>query len=126
MLNRLEPIFEPVFDEANFGYRSGRSTKDALEKVWRELEAGNEWVVDADLRDFFGSVDHDKVLVLVNQRVSDGRVLGLIKQFLKAGCVVADGARADVLTGPLLSDVYETPVRVAEVDGYFLAYPGSP
>ena len=49
MLNRLEPIFEPVFDDANFGYRSGRSTKDALSKVWRELEQGNEWVVDADL-----------------------------------------------------------------------------
>ena len=41
ILNRLEPIFEPVFDEANFGYRSGRSTKDALKKIWRELEAGN-------------------------------------------------------------------------------------
>ena len=54
MLNRLEPIFEPVFDEASFGYRKGRSTKDALKRVWRELEQGNEWVVDADLRDFFG------------------------------------------------------------------------
>jgi len=53
MLNRLEPIFEPVFDEANFDYRPGRSTKDALGKVWRELEQGNEWVVDADLKDFF-------------------------------------------------------------------------
>ena len=42
VLNRLEPIFEPVFDEANFGYRRGRSTKDALRKVWKEIEAGNE------------------------------------------------------------------------------------
>jgi retron-type reverse transcriptase len=55
ILNRLEPIFDEVFDEASFGYRKGRSTKDALRKVWRELEQGNEWVVDADLRDFFGS-----------------------------------------------------------------------
>ncbi len=77
MLNRLEPIFEPVFDDANFGYRKGRSTKDALSKVWRELDEGKEWVVDADLKDFFGSVDHEKLLALVNQRVSDGRVLGL-------------------------------------------------
>jgi RNA-directed DNA polymerase len=52
ILNRLEPIFEPLFDDANFGYRSGRSTKDALTKVWRELDAGNEGVVDADLKDF--------------------------------------------------------------------------
>src|SRR5215467_9530886 len=52
LLNRLEPIFEPVFDEANFGYRRGRSTKDALRKVWKEIQdEGREWIVDADLRD---------------------------------------------------------------------------
>ena len=69
LLNRLEPIFEPVFDEANFGYRRGRSTHDALRKVWKEIRSGREWIVDADLKDFFGSVDHDKLLVLVAQRV---------------------------------------------------------
>src|ERR1700759_2269533 len=69
LLNRLEPIFEPVFDEANLGYRRGRSTKDALRKVWREIHSGREWIVDADLKDFFGSVDHEKLLALVAQRV---------------------------------------------------------
>jgi len=64
LLNRVEPIFDPVFDEANFGYRKGRSPKDALRKVWTEIKTGNEWVVDADLKDFFGSVDHDKLMVL--------------------------------------------------------------
>jgi RNA-directed DNA polymerase len=53
LLNRLEPIFEPVFDEANFGYRPGRSPKDALRKVWKEIQSGREWIVDADLKDFF-------------------------------------------------------------------------
>ena len=57
LLNRLEPIFEPVFDDASFGYRRGRSTKDALRKVWKEIQSGSEWIVDADLRDFFGSAD---------------------------------------------------------------------
>jgi retron-type reverse transcriptase len=52
LLNRLEPILEPVFDEANFGYRRGRSTKDALRKVWKEIQSGGEWIVDADLKDF--------------------------------------------------------------------------
>jgi len=66
--NRLEPIFDPLFDDANFGYRVGRSTKDALRKVWREIEEGNEWIIDADLRDFFGSVDHEKLMTLVAQR----------------------------------------------------------
>jgi RNA-directed DNA polymerase len=85
LLNRLEPIFEPVFDEANFGYRRGRSTQDAMRKVWKEIQGGREWIVDADLKDFFGSVDHEKLLTLVAQRVADGRVLRLIRAMLKAG-----------------------------------------
>jgi RNA-directed DNA polymerase len=86
LLNRLEPIFEPVFDEANFGYRRGRSTKDGLRKIWKEIqEEGREWIVDADLKDFFGSVDHEKLLTLVAQRVADGRVLRLVRAMLKAG-----------------------------------------
>src|SRR5215472_9620273 len=85
LLNRLEPIFEPIFDDASFGYRRGRSAKDALRKVWREIQGGSEWIVDADLRDFFGSVDHEKLLTLVAQRIADGRVLRLIKAMLKAG-----------------------------------------
>jgi len=84
--NRLEPIFEPVFDDANFGYRRGRSAKDALRKVWRELKEGREWIVDADLKDFFGSVSHEKLMLLVSQRVADGRVLRIIESILKAGC----------------------------------------
>jgi RNA-directed DNA polymerase len=51
LLNRIEPIFEPVFDDASFGYRRGRSTKDALRKIWKEIQGGSEWIVDADLRD---------------------------------------------------------------------------
>ena len=65
LLNRQEPIFEPDFDDSSFGYRLGRSAKDALRKVWREIEAGAEWIVDADLRDYFGSVQHDKLLALL-------------------------------------------------------------
>jgi group II intron reverse transcriptase/maturase len=116
VVNRLEPIFEPVFDDANFGYRRGRSAKDALRKVWREMGKGYEWIVDADLRDFFGSVDHEKLMTLVAQRVADGRVLGLIKSMLKAGCV-AQGRRLPTEQGtpqggvvsPLLSNILLTP-----------------
>jgi len=85
LLNRLEPIFEPIFDDASFGYRRGRSTKDALRKVWKEIQGGSEWIVDGDLRDFFGSVDHEKLLTLVAHRIADGRVLRLVEAMLKAG-----------------------------------------
>ena len=65
LLNRLEPMFEPVFDEASFGYRRGRSTKEAMRNIWGELEQGNEWLVDADLKDFFGSANHEKLMGVV-------------------------------------------------------------
>ena len=116
LLNRLEPIFEPVFDDANFGYRRGRSTKDALRKVWKEIEAGREWIVDADLKDFFGSVDHEKLLALVAQRVSDGRVLRLIEAMLTAGSYgegrlfpTERGTPQGGVASPLLSNILLTP-----------------
>jgi len=117
LLNRLEPIFEPVFDDANFGYRRGRSTKDALRKVWKEIqEDGREWIVDADLKDFFGSVDHEKLLTLVAQRVADGRVLRLVRAMLKAASYGKGrlfpserGTPQGGVISPLLSNILLTP-----------------
>jgi len=116
LLNRLEPIFEPVFDDANFGYRRGRSTKDALRKVWKEIKSGREWIVDADLKDFFGSVDHEKLLTLVAQRVADSRVLRLIRAMLKAGSYgqgrlfpTERGTPQGGIVSPLLSNILLTP-----------------
>lgn len=117
VLNRLERIFEPVFDEASFGYRQGRSSKDALRKVWRELNSGCEWIVDADLKDFFGSVNHEKLMALVAQRVADGRVLRLIESMLKAGRFTEGRQRLPTDRGtpqggvisPLLSNILLTP-----------------
>jgi len=116
LLNRLEPIFAPVFDDANFGYRRGRSTKDALRKVWKEVKSGREWIVDADLKDFFGSVDHAKLLTLVAQKVADGRVLRLIEAMLKAGSYgkgrlfpTERGTPQGGVVSPLLSNILLTP-----------------
>src|SRR5258707_7523039 len=116
LLNRLEPIFEPVFDDASFGYRRGRSTKDALRKIWKEIQSGSEWIVDADLRDFFGSVDHEKLLTLVAQQIADGRVLRLIEAMLKAGSYgkgrlfpTERGTPQGGVVSPLLSNILLTP-----------------
>src|SRR5437660_6690267 len=83
LLNRLEPIFEPVFDEANFGYRRGRSTKDAMRKVWKEIQGGREWIVDADLKDFFDSIPHAELLACVRARIADRTVVKLIRMWLQ-------------------------------------------
>jgi len=74
LFNRLEPIFDPVFDEANFGYRKGRSPKDALRKVWEEIKAGREWIVDADLKDFFDNIDHELFMVHRSKKVLQIRI----------------------------------------------------
>jgi RNA-directed DNA polymerase len=109
----LEPIFEPTFRDENFGFRPGRSTHMAMRRIWRQLKAGNSWVVDADIADFFGTLSHSTLVDLVAQRVADGKVLRLLWQFLEAG-VLRDGQVEPTLTGvpqggvasPLLSNVY--------------------
>ncbi len=116
MVNRLEPIFEEVFDPSSFGYRKGRKTADALSKIWREVEAGNEWIVDADLKDYFGSVDHEKLMALIGKQVADGRVLKLIQQTLTAGYqeegrqyATPRGTPQGGVISPLLSNILLTP-----------------
>lgn len=94
-----------------------RSTKDALRKIWKEIEAGNEWIVDADLRDFFWSAEHEKIVTLVSQRLSDGRVLRLIEAMLKAGSYGEGrlfpserGTPQGGVASPLLSNILLTPL----------------
>jgi len=126
--NRLEPIFEEAFDDASFGYRPRRSAWDAVDKVTKEIREGREWFVDADLKDFFTTVDHGKLMELLNQRVSDGRVLGLIENILKAGVQGKDGLRPSEqgtpqggVISPLLSNVLLTPFdREMRKKGYRL------
>lgn len=109
----LEPIFEPTFREESFGFRPGRSAHMAMRRIWGQLQAGATWVVDADIADFFGTLSHDLLVGLVAERVADGKVLGLLWQFLGAG-VLRDGRFEPTLTGvpqggvvsPLLSNVY--------------------
>jgi group II intron reverse transcriptase/maturase len=114
--NRLEPIFEPLFSESSFGYRPNRSAHQAMRKIYRELMAGYEWIVDADLRDFFGTVQHEPLIDMISQQVSDGRVLKLVRQMLEAG-YMESGKRYETPSGtpqggvisPLFSNIYLNP-----------------
>lgn len=123
----LAPIFEPTFREASFGYRPGRSTHQAMRRIWRQLGQA-EWIVDGDISDFFGSLSHERLIDLVADRVADGKVLSLIRSMLTAG-VLVDGVYESVIAGvpqggvasPLLSNIYPDRLRSEDGRGGFCA-----
>ena len=81
--NVIEPIFEHQFHEHSYGFRSGRGAKDALRRVGELLRQGYHWVVDADIKAYFDTIDHDLLMAEVGKHVADGRVLALIRSFLE-------------------------------------------
>ncbi len=113
LLNILEPIFEPLFHEHSYGFRPQRNAHQAIEQVRKALNEGREWIVDVDIRKYFDTVNHELLLDAVNEEISDGSVLRLLRMFLESGVLengvqmaTEEGTPQGGVISPLLANIY--------------------
>jgi RNA-directed DNA polymerase len=116
--NVLEPIFERDFAPHSYGFRPGRSAQPAVGRVEELLGSGHVWCVDCDLKSYFDTIPHDRLMALVRARVADGPVLHLLEQYLKAGVLeelhdwqpTDCGTPQGAVISPLLANLYLNPL----------------
>lgn len=113
----IEPIFEVEFLPTSYGFRPGRGCKDALRVVDNHLKEGYTWYVDADLKSYFDTIPHDKLMIKIKERIADGRTLEIIEKFLKQGIleeckewIPTVGSPQGAVLSPLLSNLYLHPL----------------
>ena len=116
----IEPIFEAGFHDGSYGFRPGRGCHDALREVDRLIKDGYAYVVDADLAGYFDSIPHDCLMARIEAKVSDGRVLDLIRSWLKADILKGletwtptRGSPQGAVISPLLANIYLDPLDLA-------------
>ena len=100
MLQVLSEIYEPIFSDHSYGFRPNRSAHMAMGEVLGYLNAGYEWIVDLDIEKFFDTVNHDKLISILRERVNDSRTLHLIRAYLQAGVLDKGLVRSSTIGTP--------------------------
>lgn len=109
----IEPLFEADFLDCSYGFRPKRSAHQALDRIRKDTAKKGWWVVDADIKGYFDNINHDKLMLMVEQRISDRRILKLVWKWLKAGVMEKGevyeskiGSPQGGVISPLLSNIY--------------------
>lgn len=117
MRHVLEPIFERDFAEQSYGFRPNRGCKDALRRVQELLDEGCHWVVDADLKSYFDTIPHEALIQQVEEKVSDGTVINILKAYMKQDIMDCmerwtpeEGTPQGAILSPMLSNIYLHPM----------------
>ena len=114
----MEPIFEREFAEQSYGFRPQRGALQALGRVETLLMSGYTWIVDADLKAYFDTIPHKRLMELVRTRIADGKVLSLLEKYLQAGVMdsmkgwqaTPQGTPQGAVVSPLLANLYLNPL----------------
>ena len=113
----LEPIFEATFRPTSYGFRPGRGCRDALREVAQLIEDGNAFVVDADFESYFDTIPHERLMQRIEERISDGRILGLVRGWLGQDIMQGlqrwtptEGTPQGAVISPLLANIYLHPL----------------
>jgi RNA-directed DNA polymerase len=114
----LEPIFERDFATSSYGFRPGRGCREAVGQVEQLLKEGYIWCVDGDLKSYFDTIPHERLMARIKELISDGRLLGLFEKYLKAGVMdglqgwepTEQGTPQGAVISPLLSNIYLNPL----------------
>lgn len=127
LLYVLEPIYEDSFHEHSYGFRPGRSARQAVDRVEELLTAGHTWVVDADIKGYFDTIPQDQLLSRVKEKIADSRVLLLLEKFLRQGVMeglngwtpTESGTPQGAVISPLLANIYLNPLdHSMDAQGY--------
>lgn len=110
---KLMPIYEPLFSDGSYGYRPGRSAKDAIQRVKEYAEEGYRYAVSLDLSKYFDTLNHERLLNLLREEIKDERVIQIIKRYLKSGVMengvvmkTEEGSPQGGNLSPLLANIY--------------------